>query len=64
VQDSIEERIASILEQKARLFEDVVESSGMAGKAFTKQELMSILGLSAGDLTPAPDESGERTWRR
>jgi len=64
VQDSIEERIAAILEQKARLFEEVVESSGMAGKAFTKPELMSILGLSAGDLTPALDESGEQAWRR
>lgn len=64
VQDSIEVRIASILEEKARLFEDVVESSGMAGKAFTKQELMSILGLSTGDLVPVADELGERTWRR
>ncbi len=64
VQDSIEERIASILEEKARLFEDVVESSGMAGKAFTKQELMSILGLSTGDLVPVADEPGERRWRR
>lgn len=64
VQDSIEERIASILEEKARLFEDVVESSGVAGKAFTRQELMGILGLSAGDLTPVVDELGERAWRR
>lgn len=64
VQDSIEERIASILEDKARLFEDVVESSGMAGQAFTRQELMSILGLSTGDLVPVADEPGERAWRR
>lgn len=64
VQDSIEERIGSILEEKARLFEDVVESSGMAGEAFTRQELMSILGLSAGDLAPVTDEPGERAWRR
>lgn len=64
VQDSVEERIGSILEEKARLFEDVVESSGMAGEAFTRQELMSILGLSAGDLAPVTDEPGERAWRR
>lgn len=64
VPDSIEERVASILEQKARLFEDVVESSGMAGRGFTKQELMGILGLSAGDLTPVVDQDGEEAWRR
>ena len=52
VQDSIEERIASILERKARLFEDVVESAGTAGRAFTKRELLRILGLSDGDITP------------
>ena len=64
VQDSIEERIASILERKARLFEAVIESSGVVGKAFTKQELMSILGLSSGDFAPVVDEHGERTWQR
>ena len=51
VQDTIEERIASILETKAALFEDVVESSGAAGSTFTKRELLNILELSDHDLT-------------
>ncbi len=48
--DTIEERIANILDSKEEMFEDVVESVETESKGFSVQELMHILELSGGDL--------------
>ena len=48
--DTIEERIASILDAKERLFEDVVDSTETTARDFSVEELMQILELSIGDL--------------
>lgn len=45
VQDSIEERVAEILDQKERLFDDVVEDVETATRGFTRRELMHVLEL-------------------
>ena len=52
VSDTIEERIAAILEHKASVFDDVVESAETIGSNFTVQELMQILELTAVDVNP------------
>ncbi len=46
VVDSIEERIATILEKKEILFNEVIESSEVTDHRFTKRELMRILELA------------------
>lgn len=48
--DTIEEHIASILESKESLFEDVVESPETRTRDFTIQEMMRILDLSGKDI--------------
>jgi SNF2 family DNA or RNA helicase len=53
VQDTIEERIAHILERKRQLFEQVVESLDSASYHFTREELLRILELSPEDLPRA-----------
>ena len=50
VADTIEERIAAILDRKESLFADVVESAEMTAQGFTVQELMQILEVSTGDM--------------
>ena len=50
VADSIEERIATILERKEYLFDAIVGSTETASHRFTKRELMQILELAAGDI--------------
>ena len=55
VADSIEERIAAILERKKNLFVDIVESAETTTHRFTKRELLQILELSAGDIFPRPN---------
>ena len=57
VADTIEERIAAILDRKESVFQDVVESAETAAPSFTVQELMHILELSAGDFAPAYRET-------
>lgn len=52
VSDTIEERIAAILDHKASVFDDVVESAETSGSNFTVQELMQILELTAVDVNP------------
>ena len=52
VADTIEERIAAILDRKAGVFDDVVESAETTGANFTVQELMQILELTAKDVRP------------
>lgn len=56
VTDTIEERIAAILDEKDSVFEAVVESSETAATGFTVKELMSILELSARDVSPVHRE--------
>lgn len=50
VTDSIEERIAEILDRKECMFEDVVEAPQTVAPRFTVKELMRILELSTGDV--------------
>ena len=50
VTDSIEERIAEILDRKECMFEDVVESPQTVAPRFAVKELMRILELSTGDV--------------
>ena len=50
--DTIEERIASILDVKKRLFEEVIESTETTPQGFSIQELMQILEISPGDIIP------------
>ena len=52
VADTIEERIAQILDRKADLFEEVIESVEMTNHRFTREELMEILELDPADLRP------------
>ena len=59
VTDSIEEHIAEILERKEYLFDEVIESVQTNAPRFTKNELMRILNLSAGDMLPVPYEMKE-----
>ena len=50
VADSIEERIATILERKECLFDEIIESPKATTHRFTKEELMQILQLTRGDI--------------
>lgn len=45
IRNSIEERIALILDEKAELFENVVEEATSTGTGFGRMELLRILGL-------------------
>ena len=45
VRESVEERIAAILDEKAALFDDVVESTRATGTGFGRAELERILGM-------------------
>ena len=60
VADSIEERIATILERKECLFDEIIESAETAAHHFTKKELMQILELAIGDIIMRPQEKEER----
>ena len=51
ITDSIEERIADILEQKSVLFDEVIESVETNSPSFTKKELMQILKVTDSDLS-------------
>ena len=53
VQDTIEERIAQILEHKRQLFDQLVESVDSGSYHFTREELLRILELSPEDLPRA-----------
>ena len=46
IMDTIEERIASILDNKEEMFSDIVESVETASRGFSVQELIHILELS------------------
>lgn len=59
VADSIEERIADILDQKECIFEEVVEAPDTVAQKFTIKELMKILDLTAQDVYPVPHQIEE-----
>ena len=59
VADSIEERIAGILEQKEHLFGEVIEAAETTTHHFTKKELMQILELTPGEVNPVSHEIEE-----
>ena len=50
VVDTIEERIAKILNQKKQLFDDVIESVETKSRSFSRQEMMHILQLTENDV--------------
>lgn len=54
VRESIEERIADILEEKAELFDDIVERPQAKGAGFGRAELERILGMTNGP----PEQDG------
>ncbi|MCY4165355.1 MAG: DEAD/DEAH box helicase [Gammaproteobacteria bacterium] len=58
VRDSIEERIATILERKEILFHNLVDSGPSDSQAhqFTRGELMQILEITDGDILPTKGE--------
>ena len=57
VTDTIEERIAAILDNKESMFKEIIESAETKVHGFTIRELMQILELSAGDVFPAQHET-------
>ena len=52
VVDSIEEHIEAILERKEHLFDEIIGSAEATTRRFTERELMQILELSSGDISP------------
>ena len=54
ITDSIEERIADILDRKEGLFEEVIEAPKTVAHRFTVKELTKILELSVQDIRPGP----------
>ena len=59
VVDSIEERIATILDQKERLFGEIIESVETTAHRFTKSEFMQILDITPKDILSLPHEDQE-----
>ena len=57
VADSIEERIAKILDQKEKMFEEVVEAPETVARHFSVEELIRILELSTADVYPMTQET-------
>ena len=57
--DTIEERIAAILDDKDRLFEEVIEATETSPQGFSVQELMQILEVSHGDIIRLQSEKKE-----
>ncbi|MXZ13393.1 MAG: DEAD/DEAH box helicase [Candidatus Dadabacteria bacterium] len=56
VVDTIEERIAEILDQKEQLFDDVIESVKTESQSFSRQEMMRILQLTGNDVLSTTEE--------
>ena len=59
IADSIEERIADILDQKEKMFENVVEDVETAARHFSVEELARILELSTADVYPMTQKAAE-----
>lgn len=57
VADTIEERIAEILDHKECMFKNVVDSAETTPRSFTVQELMQILELSSRDINQMQHET-------
>ena len=62
VADSIEERIATTLERKKCLFDEIIESAETTTHRFTKEELMQILELVTGDISLMHTQEKEESW--
>ena len=60
IADTIEERIAAVLDRKESLFEDVVEFPATRPQGFTVQELMQMLELSAGNVYSSRNETEDK----
>lgn len=56
VVDTVEERIAEILDQKEQLFDDVIESVETESRSFSQQEMMRILQFTENDVLPTEKE--------
>lgn len=59
VANSIEERIATILDRKEGLFDEIVESVETTAHRFTKSELMQILEITPKDILSFPHKEQE-----
>ncbi len=59
VNDTIEERIAEILEKKRLLFEEVIESPLAQERRYTKKELMKVLEIFDADISRTRHEIEE-----
>lgn len=59
VVDSIEERIADILEKKGVLFDEIIEAVETNAPRFTKRELMQILEIADRDISPLANNKQE-----
>ena len=63
VRDSVEERIAALLDRKEALFDEVIESVEATQGLLTKRELMEILELAEGNIAPSPHATeGDRSY--
>lgn len=56
VVDTIEERIAGILDQKEQLFDDVIESVETESRSFSQQEMIRILQFTGNDFLSTAEE--------
>lgn len=56
VVDTIEERIAEILDQKEQLFDDVIESVETEPRSFSQREMMRILQFTGYDIVQTAEE--------
>ena len=59
ITDSIEERIADVLDRKKRMFENVVEDIETSAQHFSVEELIRILELSRADVYSMARETAE-----
>jgi len=58
VADTIEERVAEILDQKEELFDDIIDSVKTKPRDFSRKELMRVLQITENDMFPIPAETG------
>lgn len=54
IRDSVEERIAEVLDRKGALFDEIIESVEGTRNRLSKTELMAILELAEGNIPPSP----------
>ena len=61
VADTIEERIAEILDRKESLFDNVIESVETESRSFSRQEMMGILQLTENEVLLAAERRKDRS---